>query len=61
MIATNFTPFMSPGDYLQLSGVSGFMNDMVCQVAVVHDESHVEICRQIHSVVARLGNAGESV
>ncbi|CAM9099383.1 unnamed protein product [Sphacelaria rigidula] len=43
MITTNFTPFMSPGDFLQLSGVPGFMNDMVCQVAVVHDESHIEV------------------
>lgn len=43
MITTNFTPFISPGDFLKISGVAGFMNDMVCQVAVVHDESHAEI------------------
>lgn len=43
MVATNFTPFLSPGDFVRLSGFSGFLNDMVCQVAVVHDETHVEI------------------
>lgn len=43
MVATNLTPFLSPGDYVRLCGVPGFMNDMVCQVAVVHDESHAEI------------------
>ena len=43
MLNTNFTPFLSPGDYVRLVGVPGFMDNMVCQVAVVHDESHVEI------------------
>ena len=43
MVTTNFTPFLSPGSYVKLSGVPGFLNDAVCYVAVVHDECHAEI------------------
>ena len=43
MVATDFTPFVSPGDFIVFSGVPGFMNQMTCQVAVVHDETHLEI------------------
>ena len=43
MVATRSTAFVSSGEYVQLSGVPGFMNDMVCEVGTVHDDSHVEI------------------
>ncbi len=43
MVCTNFTPFLQAGDYVHLSGIPGFMNGMVCQVAIVHDEAHAEI------------------
>lgn len=43
MVSLGKTCFLSPGDYVQLSGVPGFMNDMVCSVTIVHDETHVEI------------------
>ena len=43
MVTTNFTPFLSSGDFVRLSGIPGFMDHMVCEVAVVHDETHAEI------------------
>lgn len=43
MVSLNYTPYLSPGEYVRLSGVPGFMNDMVCTVAIVHDETHIEI------------------
>lgn len=43
MVVTNFGPFLSAGDRVKLSGIPGFMNDMVCTVAVVHDETHTEL------------------
>ncbi|CAM9205897.1 unnamed protein product [Pylaiella littoralis] len=43
MLVTNFTTFISVGDYVRLSGIRGFMNDAVYQVSAVHDESHMEI------------------
>lgn len=43
MVATNFTAFLSPGDYVKLGGIPGFMNNAVCQVINVLDETHVEI------------------
>ncbi|CAN0489787.1 unnamed protein product [Ectocarpus sp. 12 AP-2014] len=43
MVSLDKAPFLSAGDCVRLSGVPGFMNDMVCTVAVVHDETHLEI------------------
>lgn len=43
MVVTNFTPFLSTGDCVKLSGIPGFMNDMVCTVGTVHDETHAEL------------------
>lgn len=43
MVLTNTTPFISPGEYVKFSGVPGFFDGMVCQVAVLHDETHVEV------------------
>lgn len=43
MVMTNITPFISPGEYVKLSGVPGFFDGMVCQVAVLHDETHLEV------------------
>lgn len=43
MVVTNFTPFISSGDHVRLSGFPGFMNEMVCSVAVVHDDTHAEV------------------
>lgn len=43
MLATNYTPFLSAGDHVMLSGIPGFMNDTAFEVSVVHDETHVEI------------------
>lgn len=43
MIATMSTAFVSSGEYVQLFGVPGFMNGMVCEVGEVHDDSHIEI------------------
>ena len=43
MVTTNFTPFLAPGDYVRLQNIPGFMTDMVCEVDVVHDDTHLEI------------------
>jgi len=43
MVVTNTTSFVSPGEYIQLSGAPGFVDGMVCKVAMVHDDTHVEI------------------
>lgn len=43
MVVTNFTPYLSSGDSVKLSGFPGFMNEMVCAVGVVHDETHAEV------------------
>lgn len=43
MVLLDKSPFLSAGDCVRLSGVPGFMNDMVCTVAIVHDETHLEI------------------
>ncbi|CAM9102228.1 unnamed protein product [Ectocarpus sp. 8 AP-2014] len=43
MVSLGNAPFLSAGDCVRLSGVPGFMNDTVCTVAIVHDETHMEI------------------
>lgn len=43
MVVTNVTCFVSPGEHVQLSGVTGFVDGMVCAVAFVHDDTHFEI------------------
>lgn len=43
MVATNFAPFLSRDSHVRLSGIPGFMDNMVCEVALVHDETHAEI------------------
>ena len=43
MVVTNVTCFVSPGEHVQLSGVPGFVDGMVCAVGIVHDDTHFEI------------------
>ena len=43
MVLTNITPWLSPGEYVKFFGVPGFFDGMVCQVAVLHDETHFEV------------------
>jgi len=43
MVVLEKATFLTAGDCVRLSGVPGFMNDMVCTVAIVHAETHVEI------------------
>lgn len=43
MIVLNFPSFVSPGDFVKITGVSGFMNDNIYEVSATHDDSHIEI------------------
>ena len=43
MVAIDFPLFSSPGDYVKLTGVSGFMNDTIFEVSTTHDDTHIEL------------------